>query len=139
MTKSIVAEGEFILKKSAGEKFNPKIGRPWEDYSPRMNNKELETKILIAIQDFGKAHQYSEKFEAIKIASPDWVITRTNTLTPVITGRYVVAYCKSVWPSGQCKVQRFFFRQSYDGSKYSSVTLCGGIYDMDDPRAIDCD
>lgn len=139
MTKGLIATGEFTLKKGAGENFTPKMGKSWADYTSKMNDATLEAKILKAVQDYGRVNGYSEKFVAIKIASSDWTITRTKTLTPVITGRYLVAYCRSKWENGQCKVQRYSFRQEYDGSKYSSVVISRGVYNNDYPQAIDCD
>lgn len=138
ITKEI-SKGSFNLKKKAGESYAPVMGKSWSDYSSKMNDSKLEAKVLKAVQDYGRVNSYSEKFVKIKIASSDWNITRTKTLTPVITGRYVIAYCYSTWSNGQCKVQRYSFRQEYDGSSYQSTVISRGVYNNDYPQAIDCD
>ncbi|MFT5821620.1 MAG: hypothetical protein ACI8ZM_002874 [Crocinitomix sp.] len=131
--------GQFTLKKKAGESYAPVMGKSWSNYSSKMNNAKLEAKVLKAVQDYGRVNSYSEKFIKIKIASSDWTITRTKTIVPVITGRYIIAYCYSTWPNGQCKVQRYSFRQEYDGSGYQSTVISRGVYNNDYPQAIDCD
>ncbi len=138
MSKEILA-GQFNLKKKPGESYAPVMGKSWADYSAKMNDSKLEAKILKAVQDYGRVNGYTEKFVKIKIASSDWTITRTKTIVPVITGRYVVAYCYSTWRDGQCKVQRYSFRQEYDGSGYQSTVISRGVYNNDYPQAIDCD
>ena len=139
MTKGMAASGGFTLIKDAGEKYAPVMGKTWSDYSAKMKDANLEAKILAAVKDFGRTNRYAEKFIKVKIESPDWIITRTKTLTPVITGRYVVALCYTTWPDGMCKVQRYLFRQNYDGSGYQSTVKSRGVYNNDYPRAIDCD
>ena len=139
MTKGLIASGEFTLTKKPGESFSPKTGKKWSDYSSKMKDSTLDAKILKAVKDYGRVNGYTEEFMAVKIASSDWTITRTKTINPVITGRYVVAYCRSKWIDGQCKVQRYSFRQEYDGSKYSSVVISRGVYNNDFPVTIDCD
>ena len=139
MTKGLSASGGFSLKKDVGEKFSPVMGRSWADYKANMTDANLEAKVLTAVKDFGRVNSYDEKFVKIKIESSDWVITRTRTLNPVITGRYIVAFCYSTWPNGLCKVQRYSFRQEYDGSGYQSTVISRGVFSNDYPTAIDCD
>lgn len=138
MSKEILSGG-FNLKKKPGENFAPVMGKSWSNYTAKMNDSRLEAKILKAVQDYGRVNRYTETFVKVKIASSDWTITRTKTINPVITGRYVIAYCYSTWPNGQCKVQRYSFRQEYDGSVYQSTVISRGVYNNDYPQAIDCD
>lgn len=139
MTKGLAASGGFNLKKGAEEEYSPVMGKSWSDYSAKMKDANLTAKALTSVQDFGRTKRYAENFVKVKIESSDWVITRTKTLTPVITGRYIVALCYGTYPDGMCKVQRYLFRQNYDGSGYSSTLLCRGVYNNDYPQAIDCD
>lgn len=139
MTRGLVGAGGFNLTKKAGEKYTPVMGKTWADFKAKQNDSNLETKMLASVKAFGSEHGYAEKFVKVKIESPDWVITRTKTLAPVITGRYVVGFVYSTWPDGMCKVQRYLFRQNYNGSGYSTTLLCRGVYNNDYPQAIDCD
>jgi hypothetical protein len=139
MTKAVAASGSFALKKAAGEKYAPVMGKSWSDYTAKMKDANLTAKVLAAVKDFGRSNGYAEKFVKVKIESSDWVITRTKTLTPVITGRYVVALCYATYPDGMCKVQRYLFRQNYDGTGYQSTVKSRGVYNNDYPQAIDCD
>ncbi|MFK8037141.1 MAG: hypothetical protein AB8B74_02540 [Crocinitomicaceae bacterium] len=139
MTKKVAATGDFTLKKKAGEKYSPVMGKSWSDYTAKMKDAKLTAKALASVKDYGHSNKYAEKFIKVKIESRDWVITRTKTLSPVITGRYIVALCYTTWPDGMCKVQRYLFRQNYNGSGYSSTLLCRGVYNNDFPQAIDCD
>ena len=139
MTKALAASGGFTLTKKSGEKYTPVMGKTWANYTAKMTDSKLTAQTLTSVQNFGRDNGYGEKFAKVKIESRDWVITRTKTLTPVITGRYIVALCYSTWPDGMCKVQRYLFRQNYTGSGYSSTLLCRGVYNNDYPQAIDCD
>jgi hypothetical protein len=139
MTKELAASGGFTLKKAVGEKYAPVMGRTWSDYTAKMKDANLNVKVLAAAKDFGRTNGYAEKFIKVKIESPNWIITRTKTLTPVITGRYLVALCYTTWPDGMCKVQRYSFRQNYDGAGYQSTVRSRGVYNNDYPQAIDCD
>ncbi|UKN00805.1 hypothetical protein K6119_13810 [Paracrocinitomix mangrovi] len=136
-TKEPIAEGSFTLVRNPGESFTPKFDMKWADYKRGMNDGDLNSKILKEIQRFGAASKYKEEFQAIKVSSDRWTITR-NALTGIPIDRSIVVYCKAKWPDGFCKVQRFLFKQDYNGSGFGEI-YCAGVYWNSAPKAIDCD
>ena len=125
------------MVKNPGEKFAPEYNLSWSDFKRGMNESDLNAQILKAIQSYAKNSGFKETFVAIKVSSDKWYMIR-NSVTGAVLGRYVVAYCRAKWPDGKCTVQKFSFRQDYQGTSYGQA-YCEGVYWNSAPKSIDCD
>lgn len=131
----IFATGSFKLTINPGDKVN--IGKSFSTYKAGMEDKEVESRILTCIQEYAKKSGWKETFTGVKIQNEDWTILQ-NVNTGVTTGRSVVAYCFATWPDGHCTVQRFVFKQQYDGQTYGKSIHYNGLISSSQEN-IDCE
>jgi hypothetical protein len=103
-------EEEITIVKKPGDYYV--IGKKYSDFKAGMKNAQLEAQLLQVMKG-GKRN-----IKKLKIASSDWKITR-NSLTGVVTGRTISAYCYFIEPDGGCVVTQVSFAQEHDGSKFS--------------------
>jgi hypothetical protein len=133
--KTILATGTFNLTVNQGDKV--KIGTSYSTIKAGMEDAELEAKILSCIQLVAKNSAWDEKFTKVKIQNEDWDIQQ-NKYSGVATGRSVVAYCFASWPDGHCTVQRFVFKQKYDGQNYGKAIYYDGLISGSQEK-VDCE
>lgn len=122
----VVASGEFKIIKGSGETFQADYGKTFDDVIAKMNDADLEAKMLAVAREYAKDNGYKEDFKAVKIANSDWTIIR-HEISGAILRRIIDVHCYAVWPDGHCTTQKFVFGQEYNGSEYSKTVKFHGV------------
>ena len=92
------------------------------------SDPELEAKMVAFTNKYAQANGWKEKFSKAVITT-DWYTLR-HKITGEILGRTRDAAMCATWPDGHCTFQIIGFQQDYDGSKYSSSLIWGGVGDQ---------
>ena len=87
----------------------------------RSQDRELARECLLAIQRWGHAAKWKEKFSKAILTTTNWAIVRDDYNN--IIGRIVEAACVAKWPDGRCSYQYFTFIQDYEGGGQYAGTV----------------